>query len=48
MGRHNKFLEEHGCLAMLIIAVIIVIVIVFAYYWVRHGLPVLGPWIIKK
>ena len=48
MSKHNKFLEEHGCLAILILAVIIVILMVSTYYWARHGCPMLGPWIIKK
>jgi hypothetical protein len=48
MSRHNKFLEEHGCLAILILAAIIVILMVSTYYWARHGCPMLGPWIIKK
>lgn len=48
MSRHNKFLEEHGCLAVLILAIITIVIMVFAYYWARHGFPMLGPWIIKK
>lgn len=48
MSRHNKFLEEHGCLTVLILAAIIIILLISAYHWARHGCPMLGPWIIKK
>jgi len=45
MSRHNKFLEQHGCLAVLLLALIIIVLVFAVYHWVHNGYPVLYPYI---
>lgn len=45
MSRHNKFLEQHGCLATLILVILIVVIVVGIHYWVHHGYPIMMPYL---
>jgi hypothetical protein len=45
MSKHNKFLEQHGCITILIIAALIVVICVAVYHWVHNGYPIMMPYL---